>query len=218
MCAAESASKRRSTAAALGIVLIASLLVGGVIVFADYDAVAPEGSTTLLTVAVFLAIPCLLSVPAVPIALLCCVSPRLRNSAFRVLLPCMISAIVLVMSLRIGERIRMSGFLALAQRSAPLVEAIKAYEGEHGHPPPTLNSIVPDFLPSIPETGMGAYPQYRYYIDTEGRYHGNPWILEVFTPSGFINFDSFLYSPKQNYGSWCGDPFERVGDWAYLHE
>lgn len=218
MCAAETASKRRSTAAVVGMVLIGSFLVGGLIVFADYHAVAPNGSGTLLFAVLFLGIPFLISVAAIPISLFFCISSKRQRSAFQVLISSLIFAVVFIVSVNIGGRVRMNGFHALAQRSIPLVEAIKAYEQKHGNPPPTLNDIVPDFLPSIPETGMGSYPQYRYYVGKKDRYHGNPWILEVFTPSALINFDVFVYAPKQNYDSWCGDPFERVGDWAYLHE
>jgi hypothetical protein len=43
--------------------------------------------------------------------------------------------------------------------------------------------------------------------------------LVVFTPSGAINFDQFMYFPNRNYpeqgfGGWI----ERIGDWAYVHE
>jgi hypothetical protein len=192
--------------------------VGGLIILADYYAVAPRGSDALKILLVFVVFPFLLSVAVIPIALFCCILPRLRRTAFQVLLSCLIFAVILLTSIRIGGRVRINGFHALARRSVPLVEAIKAYEQANGHPPETLAALVPEFLPSIPQTGMAAYPEYRYHVGAEGLYEGNPWILEVSTPSGILNFDRFLYYPMQNYGPWCGDPLERVGDWAYHHE
>jgi len=198
--------------------LMGSLLVGGLIVFADYQAVAPNGSTVLKTLVTFFVLPLLLSIPIIPIAVFCCISRRLRRPALRALAACATFAIVFVASICFGERVRMGGFHALAQRSRPLIEAIQAYEREHGRPPPTLNDLVPNYLPSIPETGMASYPQYRYCVGNEDSYEGNPWVLEVFTSSGILNFDTFFYYPKQNYDSRHGDALERVGDWAYFHE
>jgi hypothetical protein len=65
---------------------------------------------------------------------------------------------------------------------------------------------------------MRAYPEYRYTPNATN-YEGNPWVITVFTPSGGINFDQFMYFPltnypKTGYGGWL----ERVGDWAYVHE
>ena len=67
---------------------------------------------------------------------------------------------------------------------------------------------------------MAAYPKFEFVAGQKALdYHENPWVLCVFTPSGGINFDQFMYFPKQNYpetgyGGWL----ERIGDWAYVHE
>ena len=49
---------------------------------------------------------------------------------------------------------------------------------------------------------------------------GNPWMLTVFTPVGFPDFDQFIYYPSQNYPDyyWGSNPVERIRDWAYVHE
>jgi hypothetical protein len=47
-----------------------------------------------------------------------------------------------------------------AQRSEKLIAAIKKYEQDNSDPPESLNDLVPNHLPSIPSTGMMAYPQY----------------------------------------------------------
>lgn len=123
-----------------------------------------------------------------------------------------------VVSLRIGDTIRRSAFVQLAERSRPLVAAIRAYEQKHGRPPESLLQLVPSFLSAVPSTGMGAYPEYRYSTESN-LFAGNPWVLTVFTPSGGINFDQFMYFPLTNYPQkGFGGALERIGDWAYVHE
>jgi hypothetical protein len=98
---------------------------------------------------------------------------------------------------------------------------VKAYEQTHGKPPVSLDVLVPEYLPAIPNTGMGAYPEYRYTLVTEsGQQDGNHWVISIFTPTGIVDFDEFFYYPLQNYPShrWGGNPVERIGDWAYMHE
>lgn len=121
----------------------------------------------------------------------------------------------------LGQAIRRDAFLRLAARSGPLVAAIRAFEARHGRPPETLDELTPEAFPSVPWTGMGAYPRYEYLHGAEAvrRFDGNPWVLLVNTPSGGINFDVFLYYPRQNYprrghGGWL----EPLAGWAYVHE
>ncbi|MBL9172631.1 MAG: hypothetical protein JNL10_03775 [Verrucomicrobiales bacterium] len=126
--------------------------------------------------------------------------------------------VAFLISLRRCESIRMKAFHQLAERSQPLVAAIREFELKNGRPPGSLNELVPGFLPGIPGTGMGAYPQYQY-LTNPVVYQGNPWVLAIDTPSGGINFDKFLYFPKTNYPhEGYGGRLERVGDWAYVHE
>ncbi len=112
----------------------------------------------------------------------------------------------------------MNAFAELAERSKPLVAAIHAYQQKRGRPPESLSSLVPEYISSVPTTGMGAYPKYEYLMDTTN-FHGNPWVLRVFTPAGGINFDQFLYFPLTNYpATGYGGVLRRIGDWAYVFE
>jgi len=114
----------------------------------------------------------------------------------------------------------MHGFGKLAERSAPLVKSIYDYEAKYGNAPENLEALVPEFIPSVPNTGMAAYPDYYYMVGERARkWDGNPWILYVETPSGGINFDKFMYFPNQNYPKrGYGGSLERIEDWAYVHE
>ena len=113
----------------------------------------------------------------------------------------------------------MSAFAALAERSSTLVNAIRAYEQMYRAPPPSLNAIVPEFIPSIPVTGMGAHPKYEYLVGKADFFDQNPWVLIVFASTGFPDFDEFIYYPLQNYPEYrlC-NRLELIGDWAYIHE
>ena len=67
---------------------------------------------------------------------------------------------------------------------------------------------------------MGAYPKYEYVAGEEAKkWDDNPWVLYVRTPLGGLNWDMFIYFPKQNYPEHgYGGVLERVKDWAYVHE
>jgi hypothetical protein len=79
-----------------------------------------------------------------------------------------------------------------AVRSRPVVAAIEAYEREKGHPPPDLQALVPGYLPSVPSTGMGAFPDFIYRADGRGG-----WRLRV--PVGVTPFEweALEYRPSQ---------------------
>lgn len=83
---------------------------------------------------------------------------------------------------------------------------------------PTCNRLCPSFY-RLFQTPACAYPNYEYHVGKPAGCFENPWVLVVFTPSGGINFDQFMYFPLQNYpehgyGGWL----ERIDDWAYVHE
>jgi len=62
------------------------------------------------------------------------------------------------------SHLRHKTFAALAERAKPLVRAIEYYERQNGHPPDSLQNLVPDHFPSIPGTGIRAYPDYEYQV------------------------------------------------------
>lgn len=48
------------------------------------------------------------------------------------------------------------------ERAEPLLAAIHAYEERHAKPPPSLDALVPEFLPEIPTTGRAFASDYGY--------------------------------------------------------
>jgi hypothetical protein len=126
-----------------------------------------------------------------------------------------------ILGVRFAHETRMAGMKSFTVRAEPLIEAVRQYERNHGAPPESLQSLVPTYLPEIPSTGMGAYPNYGYVTGAEcrNRYRENPWALTVATPIALVNGDQMLYFPRQNYPEdGYGGSLERVREWAYVHE
>lgn len=207
---------------ALSILLLVVLcaLPGGI---SPLLAIAPSGSETFL----FELVPVFLFMGAV---LMLIVSPLLfffrncRSFALRSLLGSAVLMNAVLIGDSFGTRLHREAFLkafhGLAERSTPLVQAIKSYEVRYGSPPPDLSALVPEFLPSVPGTGMAIYPQYKYYTaEKAAEFEGNPWVLVVSTSTGVLNWDQFMYFPLQNYpDTGYGGQIERIADWAYVHE
>lgn len=57
-------------------------------------------------------------------------------------------AYLLLLSSTWGNEIRRDGLRAFAMRAEPVVKAIHAYERDHGRPPPSLLSLVPEYIAS----------------------------------------------------------------------
>jgi hypothetical protein len=113
---------------------------------------------------------------------------------------------------------RTQGMHDLADRLAPLVEAIKSYEEAEGGAPPSLGALMPEYIANIPQTQIEAYPDLLYSKGMSGK-GDNPWMLTVPTPLGGFNWDEFLYLPNGDYPKYnYGGGLERIGDWAYVHE
>jgi hypothetical protein len=186
--------------------------------FLEWATVAEHGSDVFSWLKLLLFLPGLAAIPCMAIGIIGASSPRFRTKGVMLALCSLTFITGLYHSSGFGRKIRMSAFHRLAERSRPFVAAIHSYERKYGVPPPSLDALVPEFLSTIPKTGMAAYPEYRFHRPASN-YDGNPWAITVFTPSGGINFDQFMYFPLTNYPEvGYGGRLERIGDWAYVHE
>lgn len=186
----------------------------------QYLGIAPFGASGFLWLMVLVILPLPTAGLVVILAPFLFFSRRFRPAAFRFFLAAAVFMLAVPLGIRLGTHVRRAAFHRLAERSTPLVNAIKDYTTQNGQPPATLSALVPEFLPAVPQTGMAAYPRYDYHVGEKALlFNGNPWILSVFTPAGGINFDQFLYFPLQNYPeTGYGGSLERIADWAYVHE
>ena len=204
---------------------VAGVLLAGFSVFANYLTVAKHGTDAMLWFEMFVAVPACFALLAIPICLIMLIWQATRPLAIRALVVAVILFPSIIIGIRLGEEIRENAFHDLAIRSAPLIQAIEAYSKDHGSPPPNLTSLIPQYLTSIPGTGMGAYPEYRYELAgaTPSYFgynlYGSDWVLWVETPGGGINFDRFVYLPSQRYPVYdYGGVVQPIEDWAYVHE
>jgi len=196
------------------------LFINSYSIYGDYTSIAPNGTTKHLWSAMILILPLLISFLLILLGFIGFVLGR-RKNFLTLFLVSTLYFFSFVICVKIGGSIRMKGFSKLAERSETLVNAIKYYDEKYGKPPEKLSNLVPEFIPEVPTTGIGAYPKYEYYAGETARdyYDNNPWALVVFTPPGGIGFDQFMYLPMQNYPEkGYGGVLKRVGDWAYVFE
>lgn len=163
---------------------------------------------------------CLLAMVIMAISVVGIFFPKLRSAALAVFIGTGVLVTLSIASLKSADNIRIKGFERLAQEAAPLVETIHVYHDYFGHPPKSLEELEVVFPPNHAIKG-DELPEFQYVQGelARERYHGNPWVLILETPTGPLRWDRFIYYPLQNYpplasGGW----FEKVGKWGYLHE
>ncbi len=198
---------------------IMGVLVNSIFVISEWYATSKNGTDILLWISLIWIFPLLLALLAM-FGGLVGILTRWKKRCLKISLFSLVFFFAGVLMVLSGNWLRMSEFSELAERSKPIISAIEGYEKTNGHAPSNLSSLVPEYLSEIPNTGMGAYPDYNFYSGEKAKeYEGNPWVLEVFTPSAGFNFDIFFYLPMQNYPErGYGGVLERIGKWAYVHE
>lgn len=120
------------------------------------------------------------------------------------------------------RQIRHAAVPVVEAQARPLVRAIETFSREHGRPPFALAELIPRYLPSIPVTGLAAFPAFEYrqrgVAGVPPAETDDPWSLHVSTAFG-LNFDSMVYVPSGRYPEvgW-GGAVVRIGAWAYVWE
>ncbi len=163
---------------------------------------------------------CLLGMVIMAVSLFGLFSKKLRCTSMAVFIGAGLMVTLSVISLKSADKIRLQGFERLSQEAAPLVAAIHDYNEKFGYPPESLEGLQVSSPPGYAVKG-GELPDFEYLSGELAtlRYHGNPWVLMLETPTGPLRWDSFLYYPLQNYPSLGhGGWIEKVGEWGYVHE
>ncbi len=183
----------------------------------EHMAFAQHGSGLYLMAQPLLSLPLLAAVPVFFMALIGLAFQRFRYLATIFLLCSTTYLVGFFASAHLGERVRMRAFHRLTERCTPLIHAIGAFEEKYRRPPESLEELVPEFIPSVPRTLVGASSEFLYYFPAITDY-GNPWIIKVFVPSGRFEMDQLVYFPLGNYPhtDWYGAPVRFVGDWAFM--
>jgi hypothetical protein len=60
-------------------------------------------------------------------------------------------------------------FEKAARQGMVVVEAIERFHSDNDRPPSSLADLVPNYLPSMPSTGLSEYPDYEYYFFTNSQ-------------------------------------------------
>ncbi len=206
-----------------GLLLFAVYVLSAVIVFplAAYCETTTCGVLSLEIPYLLYGIPLSVGTLAAPLVALGLISKGTRIRAAVFLSTWLLLATCTLIGGRLSTEIRMAGIRAFVDRTPSLIAAINQYVKEQSVPPATLSDLVPAYLPTLPCTGMSAYPTYRFMSGDQCRkeYGGNPWAIIVDTPSAFLNWDQIFYLPDQNYPEYgYGGGIERIGEWAYVHE
>lgn len=209
----------RSVAKILSLIAVPVLAFIGV-PLCEWLTVGPTGSLVFQEVKLLFALAFLPFGCATLVTPFLMVRRDLRGRAMTTFLMSASCTVLLLVGIWVGQGVRRAAFIQLERRSKALVQAIHAHVRETGTPPHSLSDLVPRYIARVPATGMAAYPSYEFVSGTKAKeYSENPWALFVPTTSGGLNWDIFLYLPRQNYPrEGYGGTLERIGDWAYVHE
>lgn len=133
-----------------------------------------------------------------------------RKTSGLIWIACICALLSTVPAMFLSREIRRNGFEQMAERTKPLIAAIKKFEKQKGHAPEELEDLVPEFISTVPKTGIGTYSDYEYE-----RFEGDtdPWGLHI-----SFGGDEFYYRPSEKYGARVGGCVEPVGTWAYFYE
>jgi hypothetical protein len=104
-------------------------------------------------------------------------------------------------------------FLPVTRRGQPLIDAIESYRTDNGAYPESLDQLVPEYLESIPDTGLAMYPEFEYECyPPSGEYE-----ITVDTSHGGWDWDKFFYLSNGEYvEEYYNGTLIRVGSWAFL--
>jgi len=113
-------------------------------------------------------------------------------------------------------RLERRAFEDFTERSAALIDAIRAFEAREGEPPGSLDDLVPHDLQEVPTTGMRAYTDLDYVTGARAQEIAkSPWFLEVEVSGLPIFTDYLVYYPSGDYDPcWHGQPFT-LREWAH---
>ena len=206
--------------------LLLSLVAGAAHVFACWYSVAPHGSDFLYKhISWFIMTYFVLLVLYNVFFLLYYAGRKLlgydKNDPRSLLATAVFLGILFVitfLAIGVGEAFRDAGLRGIVRRGGQLVTAIEQFQVKSGALPGGLEELVPDYLPAIPDTGVGAYHEYTYLRKPDPvKYDGNPWVLFVNVSTDDLMQDLMIYYPDQNYPTNpIGRNVRRFADWAII--
>jgi hypothetical protein len=145
--------------------------------------------------------------------------PKYRTRAVEAVGIAIVFLACFVGSLILGQEVWLDQIKNVVEQGEPLASAINEFATRNGHPPDSLDELVPQYIAAIPSTGVGANPEFQYMVGKQDQFDGNPWVLRATPPGLTFGFDCLMYFPLQNYpATGYGGSLERIGKWGYVHE
>jgi hypothetical protein len=201
-------------------VLIAAIAINSLVLITQWLALSPDGSQQYIRFASVLIIPIMLAFLAIPLLVLILLARHLRKRALILIAACAIYGVIGWSLFYVSNMYRMARFETVADQAGVLVNAIRQYQIDKGHPPSRLDELVPAYLAQVPNTGLGAYPHFQYKTTDEATTSNDRhWILYIDIPLNDEQSEKFIYLPKAVTPQQSDRKIvQRLGDWVYIHE
>ena len=203
---------------------IAAVLINSLVFAAQWFALSPNGNHDYIRMTSLLILPVMLSLLAIPLFALLMLKRDFRRIALLATAGCAIYGVVGWSLFYLASEYRLARFETVAEQSEYLVDAIRRYEIDKGYPPSRFEELVPAYIPDMPRTGMGAYPDFHYRVkkmdsDINNHWFNGPWSLYIDIPLNDKHSEKFIYFPQRDIPDhWEQNIIERVGDWIYVRD
>ncbi|MGD8567308.1 MAG: hypothetical protein PVJ39_04435 [Gammaproteobacteria bacterium] len=206
-------------------VLIAAIAINSLVLVTQWLALSPGGSQQYIHFSSILIVPVMLALLAIPLLLLLLLVRHLRARALILIAACAIYGVVGWSLFQVSSMYRISRFETVSDQAGDLVNAIRQYQKDNGHPPSRLGDLVPAYIARVPDTGLGAYPHYQYKLTNKGKtsksrqWLHRPWVLYIDIPLNDEHSEKFIYLPVADTPQQDGQNIvKRLGDWVYVHD
>jgi hypothetical protein len=176
-------------------------------------AFSPWGSDWLIVGDVLLFGIAALALFATVVLAVAALVPRWRGDSLRPLALFSLFVAGTVAGVLASRWVRADGWRRVADNGDRVVLAIHAFEARHGAPPATLAELAPELVASVPGTGLGSRPGFRYAVQYGEAGHAT-WILWTKLP-GFSHISDLRYLPAADVQEW-DTVLHRVDAWAVV--
>lgn len=138
--------------------------------------------------------------------------PRLRPFVILPTAACLATSVLLFFTVFPLEPLREAAFRRLTRSAEPVAAAIRSFEERHATPPPTLDALVPEFLPELPRPTFWCPSELVYSPQPPNDDSPRDWTLRLLTANGF----SLDYLPPPEAPFWLALGATRSGDWLHI--
>lgn len=117
----------------------------------------------------------------------------------------------------------------LLSHAGPTIDALEAYQADHGRPANTLGELVPDFLPKLPEPAydvcyqsyqlIGGVTERKAEAEAVSRDRAYSWEYFLQCPlDGFFSMETLLYRSDGDYTDISNFGARKpIGNWMYYY-